>query len=161
MKRALLLVLFACCISSLATAQAQPQPPQAVAPATQAKAEAEAERAALSAEAEKGDAVAQYRLGMMYYVGNVIPQDYEEAARWLRLSAEQGNPEAMFRFGCLLYYGRGVERDYVQAHMWFNLAAATEIKAADEYREMVAEKMTAKEITEAQKLARNWKPKGK
>jgi TPR repeat protein len=56
--------------------------------------------------------------------------------------------------------GHGVPQDYVLAHMWFNLAAATgmvETAAAD--RDMVAAKMTPAQIAEAQKLAREWKPK--
>jgi len=151
----LLLVIFCgLLVSTISLAQSPPQG-QAI------KAEAEAQEAALRSDAEQGDATAQLRLGMMYYIGNVIPQNYDEAAKWFRMAAEQANPEAMFRYGCMLYYGRGVERELVSAHMWFNLAAAAEFKAADDYREMVAEKMTPQEISEAQKLARNWKPKTK
>jgi TPR repeat protein len=161
-NRTLVLTAFSVLVSSLLMAQAPAPTPQAASPVMKAEAAAETERMALIAEAEKGSPVAQYRLGMMYYIGNVIPQDYDEAAKWFHLSAEQGYPEGQFRYGCLVYYGRGVEkRDLVQAHMWFNLAAAADYKAADEYREMVAEKMTPKEVSEAQKLAREWKPKAK
>ena len=158
MKRFQLLVLLMFLVSAWVGAH------QSQAPAQKPKAEEEAlaQEAALRADAENGNPVAQYRLGMMYYIGNVIPQDYSEAAKWFGLSAEQGYPEAQFRYGCMIYYGRGVEkRDLVQAHMWFNLAAAADYKAADDYREMAAEKMTPQEITDAQKLAKNWKPKGK
>jgi len=153
--RDLLLVIFCGLLVSTISLAQSPRQGQAI------KAEAEAQEAALRSEAEQGDATAQLRLGMMYYIGNVIPQNYDEAAKWFRMAAEQANPEAMFRYGCMLYYGRGVERELVSAHMWFNLAAAAEFKAADDYREMVAEKMTPQEISEAQKLARNWKPKTK
>ena len=98
----------------------------------------------------------------MYYIGSLIPQDYKEAAKWFQLAAEKGHVDAQFRYGCLLYYGRGVEQDFVQSHMWFNLAAAEDdqgSKPANEYREMVAKRMTAKEITEAQELAKKWEPK--
>lgn len=50
--------------------------------------------------------------------------------------------------------GQGVAQDYVRAHMWFNLAAAHGGKNAVSNREAVAAKMTAPQITEAQKLAR-------
>jgi hypothetical protein len=49
--------------------------------------------------------------------------------------------------------------DYVVAHQWFNLAAATGAKDAKEMRDIVAAKMTSAQIAEAQRLAREWKPK--
>jgi len=59
-----------------------------------------------------------------------------------------------------------VPQDYVQAHKWFNLAAArfpgSEPKrreAAVENRDRIAAKMTPTQIAEAQRLAREWKPK--
>jgi uncharacterized protein len=43
--------------------------------------------------------------------------------------------------------------------MWFNLAAARGIKEAMTNRDKVAKHMTPAQIAEAQKLAREWKPK--
>ena len=49
----------------------------------------------------------------------------------------------------------------MQAHMWFNLAGALAGERAKsvENRDRVAAKMTPAQIAEAQKLAREWKPK--
>ena len=60
--------------------------------------------------------------------------------------------------------GRGVPQDYVQAHMWFNLAASRTLPGKDrdfsvKNRDIVAGLMTPAQISEAQKLAREWKPK--
>jgi TPR repeat protein len=62
--------------------------------------------------------------------------------------------------------GQGVPQDYVQAHMWYNLAAsrfsASEAEgrnSAVEFRDLTAALMTPAQIAEAQKLAREWKPK--
>ena len=57
-------------------------------------------------------------------------------------------------------------QDYVQAHMWFNLAASrlppgTNRDKAVKNRDIVAAKMTPAQIAEAQRLAREWKPKKK
>ncbi|MDA0221360.1 MAG: tetratricopeptide repeat protein, partial [Proteobacteria bacterium] len=41
--------------------------------------------------AEQGNAYAQSILGVMYYEGTGVPQDYAEAVRWYRLAADQGN----------------------------------------------------------------------
>jgi TPR repeat protein len=54
--------------------------------------------------------------------------------------------------------GQGVPQDYVRAYMWFNSAAAQGLQGAEEDRDQVAQQMTAAQIAEAQKLAREWKP---
>jgi TPR repeat protein len=40
--------------------------------------------------AERGNAIAQFNLGMMCHDGHGVPQDDTESARWLHLAAEQG-----------------------------------------------------------------------
>jgi TPR repeat protein len=116
--------------------------------------------------AEQGTADAQYKLGVMYAKGRGFPQDYAEAAKWFRLAAEQGDADAQFNLGTMYNKGRGVPQDYVQAHMWFNLAAsrypASEAEDRDlavKNRDIAAYGMTPKVLAEAQKLAREWKPK--
>src|SRR6478736_5768405 len=49
--------------------------------------------------AEKGDARAQYNLGLMYDNGLGVPQDYAAALRWYRKSAEQGDAKAQNEVG--------------------------------------------------------------
>ena len=55
--------------------------------------------------------------------------------------------------------GRGVQQDYVLAYMWFELAIAENVEFALLGRQAVAKLMTPSQIAEAQKLAREWKPK--
>jgi hypothetical protein len=57
--------------------------------------------------------------------------------------------------------GHGVPQDYVRAHMWFNIAAASDVSVRDavKWRDLVATRMTPAQIAEAQRLAREWKPK--
>ncbi len=57
--------------------------------------------------------------------------------------------------------GLGVPQDYVQAHMWYSLAAARGEKLGEKFRDRLAKQMTPDQIAEAQKLVREWKPKGK
>ena len=40
--------------------------------------------------AEKGHALAQFRLGWVYYAGRGVQWDEAEAVRWWRLAADQG-----------------------------------------------------------------------
>ena len=95
----------------------------------------------------------------MYEHGGGVPQDYAEALKWYRKAADQGFAKAQNNLGIMYDRGQGVLQDYVQAHMWFNLAAAQGNERALENRDIVAKKMTSTQVAEAQKLAREWKPK--
>lgn len=113
--------------------------------------------------ANQGNAEAQYILGVSYHDGEGVPQDYAEAVKWYRKAAEQGYASAQFNLGIMYRIGQGVPQDYVQAHKWYNLAAAnnsnkTGREKAASNRDITAEKMTAAQVAEAQKLAREWKP---
>ena len=110
--------------------------------------------------AEQGHAAAQYGLGVLYGTGEGVPQDYVEAVAWYRRAAEQGEAQAQFNLGVRYGTGEGVPQDYVEAHMWLNLAAS---RSSGEQRERVvtardavAERMTPADLSEAQRLAREW-----
>ena len=109
--------------------------------------------------AEQGNASAQGALGFMYANEQGVLQDYKEAVKWYRLAAAQGAAYAQATLGILYAEGQGVPQDYVQAHMWFNLAGAGGEAAAIANRDVVARKMTPDQIAEAQRLAREWKPR--
>ena len=116
--------------------------------------------------ADRSVAEAQHELGFMYFNGMGVPQDYVEAVKWYRLAADQGLADAQYDLGVMYTSGQGVPQSYVLAHMWLNLAAA-QIPAsrkedrdnAVKARDLIAAKMTPEQIAEAQKLAREWKPK--
>jgi len=110
---------------------------------------------------DQGDAVAQYNLGVMYDNGQGVPQDYQEAEKWYRRAADQGVAQAQSNLAMMYYSGQGVPQDYVLAHMWANLAASHGNEGPVEIRNIIATKMTPAQIAEAQRLAREWKPKGK
>ncbi len=114
--------------------------------------------------AEQGNAGAQYNVGLMYDNGLGVPQDHAEAAKWYRKAAEQGDADAQNNLGHMYGQGRGVPQDYVQAHMWYTLAASrlppgTDRDGAVKNRDIAAKLMTSAQIAEAQRLAREWKPK--
>ncbi len=84
--------------------------------------------------------------------------------KWFRKAAEQGYADAQSFLGIMYMDGRGVPQDDVRAHMWLNLAAS-KLSGEDrdnvgEGRDILAKKMSREEIAEAQRLAREWKPKG-
>lgn len=119
-------------------------------------------------DAEHGDADSQTTLGVLYRDGRGVPQDYAAAVSWFHKAANQGFLESQFYLGMMYESGKGVPKDLVLAHKWFNLAAAHVPSTQAQYeqravavdmREFVEEKMTPAQIAEAQKLAREWKPK--
>jgi hypothetical protein len=109
--------------------------------------------------ADQGDATAQYRLGHLYDAGSGVTQNYAQAVRWYRLAADQGLAAAQFDLATMYENGQSVPQDFVLAHMWFNLSASRGNQAAAFNRDELATSMNPAQITEAQKLARGWKPK--
>ena len=73
--------------------------------------------------AEKGDAFTQFSIGLMYAVGQGVPQDYKEAVKWLRLSAAQKDAAAQFYLGSMYERGHGVLQDFKEAAKLYRLAA--------------------------------------
>jgi TPR repeat protein len=107
-------------------------------------------------------AAAEFQIGKMYARGKGVSRNAVEASKWFLRSAEHGDAEAQFEMGLKYSSGHGVPEDYVLAHMWFNLAAASDwggnTVARDKLNELAPD-MTSAQIAEAQRLAREWKPK--
>jgi len=114
--------------------------------------------------AKAGNVRAQAVLGWMYANGRGVPQDYFLAAKSYQSAATQGHGGAQFELGLLHNKGQGVPQDNVNAHMWFNLATARfpDSRGRDlavSNRDVVANKLTPEQLTQAQNLARTWRPK--
>ncbi len=109
--------------------------------------------------AAQGDANAQYKLGVLYENGFGGAQDIDQARQWWEKAAAQGDARAQYSLGFLYHSGYYVPQDFVQAHMWYSLAAANGHKDAAMLRGVLPNQMTHAQIVEAQKLAREWKPK--
>jgi TPR repeat protein len=72
-------------------------------------------------------------------------------------AAAQGDENAYFDLGVAFSTGsHGATCDLVEAHKWFNLAAARGHEEAAHCRAEVSDEMTAREIAEAQRRAREW-----
>jgi TPR repeat protein len=100
----------------------------------------------------------------MYFKGQGVSRDYDEAAKWYRKAAGHGNANAQFNLATCYERGQGAPQDYVLAYMWFNLAASNMLETekrtmAESSRDLIAAKMTPDQIAEAQKLSREWKLK--
>ena len=115
--------------------------------------------------AGQGVAEAQFKLGIMHLLSQGVPQDYTEAARWFRRAADRGNADAQSNLGLMYLMGEGVPYDYVLSHLWYSLAAsgypdAQKREIAAMNRDRVEAVMTAEQVAEAERLARDWRPAG-
>ena len=72
-------------------------------------------------------------------------------------AASAGEVSAYFDLGVAYSTGsHGAPVDLIEAHKWFNLAAVAGYEDAAQCRADVSEEMTAREIAEAQRRAREW-----
>lgn len=78
----------------------------------------------LGQAAEKGQAVAQYRLGTLYERGQGIAADGAKAVHWYGLAAAQGNRKAMHNLAVAYASGIGGKKNMAEAARWFAKAAS-------------------------------------
>ncbi len=100
---------------------------------------------------------ADFQAGVDAYNGG----DYDTALKEFRPLAERGKAVAQWSLGIMYERGRSVPQDYVQAYRWYTLAAAKGLKEAVKMRDLLEKRMTPAQLAEAQRMAREWKPKGK
>jgi localization factor PodJL len=74
----------------------------------------------LSQAADKGQAVAQYRLGTLYERGQGVTADPAKAAHWYEMAANQGNRKAMHN----LAVSYAARKNMAESARWFAKAAA-------------------------------------
>ena len=72
--------------------------------------------------AEQGGLRSQYSLGVMYYNGVGVKQDYVEAAKWYRKAADKEYAMAQFNLGLMYRDGEGVKQNRTVAKEWFGKA---------------------------------------
>jgi TPR repeat protein len=72
------------------------------------------------------------------------------------MAVAQPSPESFFELGLIYSTGREVAADLIAAHKWFNLAAVKGNRAAASHRQELAREMSATDVAEAQRAAREW-----
>ncbi len=120
----------------------------------QTPAQAERVRAVLI-KAEQGDADAQLRMGNTYFFGIFVQINGAEAAKWYQRAANQGQVIAQGMLGQLYQY----DKNWVEAYMWFDLSAKQGNADSAKSRDDVKARMSLTQLSEAQLLSKNWKPK--
>ncbi len=113
--------------------------------------------------AEQGHPEAGSLLGLLYAQGQGVARDDAEAARWFHRAAARGDATGQTKMGMCYMRGLGVPRDHLKAYMWFDLAAARstghDLSCNLNLRDTLAGMhLTPAQVSEAQRLARQWKP---
>ncbi|MBL8544722.1 MAG: SEL1-like repeat protein [Hyphomonadaceae bacterium] len=85
--------------------------------------------ALLRRSADRGFAMAQYRLAKVYERGEGVPADLAVARQWTERAAAAGNRRAMHDLGVYFARGEGAPLDEAAAFRWFRQAA--ELGVAD------------------------------
>ncbi|MCB9892019.1 MAG: SEL1-like repeat protein [Planctomycetes bacterium] len=73
--------------------------------------------------AVRGDADAQFFVGLMHDEGNGVDEDKVKASHWYELAAEQDHPAACNNLGLLYFRGEGVPKDTDRAIEFYERAA--------------------------------------
>jgi TPR repeat protein len=95
----------------------------------------------------------------MYLHGWGGAKDASEGARWVKEVAEQGNVEAQVLLAALFLTGEGVKKDETAAYMWLSVEGSRGDADAKRLRDILSRHMSSEQIANAEKLAKEWKPK--
>lgn len=85
----------------------------------------------LEYQAQKGNAIAMYKVGLFYYFGlRGLRRDHKKALSWFLKAEEKGEPRSMELLGEIYARGAGVERNYTKAFEWLKLASRQQLYSA-------------------------------
>jgi uncharacterized protein len=74
--------------------------------------------------AKKGDALAEFYLGLIHENGQGVAQNYKKAGEWYQKAANHGIAVAQNNLAMMYSQGKGLPQDHKQALKWFSKAAA-------------------------------------
>lgn len=83
-------------------------------------------------------------------------ESYNDAYAGFHDLAQKGSTVCQYFLGMMCLRGCGALQDFVMAHFWFNLAASRGHKKARGQLEKLTNSMSAEQVAEAQRIARDW-----
>jgi uncharacterized protein len=101
----------------------------------------------------------QYILAKMYGAGVGVEKDKSTALYWFNQAAQGGDETSQYITGLAYLTGNGLPKDFVLAYKWLNVAAGNGVEKAVEARDVAASLLTRSELSEAQKLTRDYEPR--
>jgi len=109
--------------------------------------------------AERGDAIAENALGLLYAAGDEkqgIKRDDAAAVRWFTKAAEHGSVPAQSKLGALYWGGRGVPQDPNRAYFWTVLARASGDNTSKVLAPFIAARLSSPERAAIEQQANQW-----
>jgi TPR repeat protein len=103
--------------------------------------------------AEQNEAWALHALGYMYGAGEGVEKDDKKALNYIHRAAQMGHSGAQRNMGLRYAAGKGVKKDDVRAYAWWSLASMHGSSQARELLDMIAARMSRKQVKEAKELA--------
>ena len=101
--------------------------------------------------ANKGDPIAQRKLGLAYLNGDKVRRDFKKSSYWFTKAVEEKDGLSMVFLGRMFNRGMGVPRNTVGAYCLFNLAAANgEARLAQREIQAVKRRLSPTQLREAQ-----------
>ena len=101
--------------------------------------------------ANKGDPIAQRKLGLAYLNGDKVKRDFKKSSYWFSKAVEEKDGQSMVFLGRMFNRGLGVPRDTVGAYCLFNLAATNgEARLAQREIQAVKRQLSAWQLKQAQ-----------
>lgn len=87
--------------------------------------------------AEQGHSEAQYCIGLCYYYGQGVTQDYKEAVKWLERAAEQGHGDSQHKLGLCYINSQGVTLDLRKAREWLHKAVEKGVCSLETFKDLI------------------------
>ncbi|MBI1685883.1 tetratricopeptide repeat protein [Caulobacter hibisci] len=112
------------------------------------------------ADAEAGEADAQYELAELYNQGEGVPADPAQARKWWRAAGEQGQAQAALKLGLAYSSGDGGPEDLAQGYYWLllaeTLAKPDARRAIAGQRGALGQALTPAQKSQAEQAAKAW-----
>jgi hypothetical protein len=106
--------------------------------------------------ADRGDADAQWQMGVRYHNGEDVPRDDVQAMQWFQRAADQGHVMAQGALGAYYFAARGVPKDLSKAYFWSVIAMAQGDEISKGRLELLASQMTRAQVYAARQQAEVW-----
>ena len=109
--------------------------------------------------AQQGNAIAQGNIGIMLRDGLGLEANDGEAVQWFEKAADRGVAQAAFNLATVLQLSYDVPQHNVRALKWYLIAEAAGHADSRAAVTEISRYMGPAQISEAEKLASEWKPK--
>ncbi|MCP3849301.1 MAG: sel1 repeat family protein [Gammaproteobacteria bacterium] len=102
-----------------------------------------------SSMARKGNTLAQFSVGVMYYQGNGVMSDLAKAQDWIRKAAQNNHSQAQYNLGIMLANGQGSSANLVEAFAWLKISSNNGYSAAEDSVKQLGAELSSSEKEQA------------